>query len=80
MEQNNRPIILQIEDAKRELTQCVNGIMQKYDLPCYFMETIFAELYTQIENGSRNELARARASEAQARASEMQAQIEDGVE
>lgn len=60
MEQK-RPIILEIEDAKQELIQCVNNIMQTYRLPCYFLAPIFDELNTQIKASAQNELAMARA-------------------
>ena len=58
-----KPIILEIDEAKRELIQCVNDILQKHGLSCYLMEPTFAELYSQIKASAQNELAQARANE-----------------
>ena len=55
-----KPIILEMDEAKRELIQCVNDILQRHGLNCYLIEPMFAELYTQIKASAQNELARAR--------------------
>lgn len=55
-----KPLILEIEDAKRELAQCVNEIMHKHGLNCYVIEPYFGELYNQIRIAAQNELAQAR--------------------
>lgn len=60
MEQKQRPIILEMDDAKRELIQCVNEILQRHRLSCYLIEPMFAELYSQIKATAQNELAQAR--------------------
>lgn len=60
MEQKQRPIILEMDDAKRELVQCVNSIMQNHRLSCYLLEPMFAELYSQIKATAQQELAQAR--------------------
>ena len=73
MEQKQRPIILEMDEAKQELVQCVNEILMRHKLSCYLIEPMFAELYSQIQASARNELAQARASEAQVK-------IEDGAE
>ena len=57
----NKPIILEIEEAKQELIQCVNDIMHRHGLNCYLLEPTFAELYKQVKAGAQNELAQARA-------------------
>ena len=59
MEQKS--IILELEEAKQELIQCVNEIMRKHGLNCYLLEPTFAELYSQIKIGAQNELAQAKA-------------------
>jgi hypothetical protein len=59
MEQKS--IILEIDEAKRELVQCVNDILQKHGLNCYLIEPMFAELYAQIKATAQNELMQARA-------------------
>jgi hypothetical protein len=57
-----KPLILEIEEAKIELAQCVNDIMKKHELNCYLLEPAFAELYSQIRMGAQSELARAKAT------------------
>lgn len=61
MEQKQRPIILEIEDAKQELIGCVNNIISAHGLSCYLIEPLFAEVYSQIKVTAKNELAMARA-------------------
>lgn len=56
-----RPLIVEIEEAKNELIQCINKIMQEHQLPCYFMEPIFKEIYAQVNAGAQNELKMAKA-------------------
>ena len=62
MEQKS--IIVALDDAKRELIQCVNDILRKHGLNCYLIEPAFAELYAQVKAGAQNELAQARAEAA----------------
>lgn len=56
-----KPLIVELDDAKQELVQCVNDILQKHGLNCYLIEPVFAELYTQIKTTAKQELAQARA-------------------
>ena len=63
MKQKQRPIILEMDDAKREIVQCINDIMQNHRLSCYLLEPMIAELYAQIKASAQNELAQARAQE-----------------
>ena len=62
MEQKS--IIVALDDAKRELVQCVNDILMKHGLNCYLIEPAFAELYAQVKASAQNELAQARAEAA----------------
>jgi hypothetical protein len=62
MEQKS--IILELDEAKRELIQSVNDIMNKHGLNCYLLEPTFANLYAEIKAAAQNELAQARAQEA----------------
>ena len=64
MEQKQRPIILEMDEAKRELVQCVNDIMRNHRLSCYLLEPMFAELYSQIKATAQQELAQARERDA----------------
>lgn len=66
-----KPIILELDEAKRELVECVNDIMMRHGLNCYLIEPMFAELYNQIKLSAQNELAQARA-QAEARRSAAQ--------
>ena len=59
MEQKS--IILEMDEAKRELIQCVNDIMQRHGLNCYLMEPTFADLYAEVKATAQKELAQARA-------------------
>ena len=59
MEQKS--IILSMEEAKQELIQCVNDIMQKHGLNCYLMEPTFANLYAEVKAEAQRELAQAKA-------------------
>ena len=72
MEQKQKPLILEMDEAKRELIQCVNDILARHKLSCYLIEPTFAEIYAQIQATARNEIAQARA--------QIQTQVEDGVE
>ena len=60
MEQKN--IILEMDEAKQELVQCVNDVLQKHGLNCYLIEPIFAELYAQVKASAQRELEQARAA------------------
>lgn len=66
----NKPIILEIEEAKQELIQCVNDIFRKHGLNCYLIEPAFGEVYAQIKAGAQNELAQARNQIEQAKVSD----------
>lgn len=57
----NRPIILEIEEAKNEIVQCINGVIQTHQLPCYFLEPILKEVYGQIKAAAQSELEATRA-------------------
>jgi hypothetical protein len=58
-----KPIILEMDEAKQELIQCVNDIMRKHGVNCYLMEPAFAELYAEVKATAQRELAQARAQE-----------------
>lgn len=56
-----KPLILELDEAKQELIQCVNNILQNHGLSCYLIEPMFAEIHSQIKATAQNELAQARA-------------------
>ena len=59
MDNNKKPLILELEEAKNELIQCVNHIIQARQLPCYFLVPIVESIYREIQSGAQNELATA---------------------
>lgn len=61
MNEQQKPLIIEIEEAKIELAQCVNDILQRHGLNCYLIEPVFADMYSQIKISARNELAQAKA-------------------
>lgn len=61
---NQKSIILEMDEAKQELIQCVNEIMRKHGLNCYLMEPTFADLYAEVKAEAQRELARAKADDA----------------
>ena len=62
MEQKS--IILEMDEAKQELVQCVNDILQRHGLNCYLIEPMFTELCAEVKATAQRELAQARAQEA----------------
>lgn len=76
-----RSIILELDDAKQELIQCVNSIMSNHGLPCYLIEPVFTELYAEIKATAKRELAQAREQEERMKMVELNAtQAKDGAE
>lgn len=57
----HKPLILEIDEAKKELIQCVNNIIQEHGLPCYIVDMLMSDIGTQIKEGAKNELAMAKA-------------------
>ena len=55
-----RPLILEIDDAKLEMVQCINNIVQR-GVPLYMVDMILSELYAQVKEGAKQELAMAKA-------------------
>ena len=60
----SKSIVLEMEEAKQELIQSVNDIIQKHGLNCYLMEPAFAALYAEVKATAQREVAQARAQEA----------------
>lgn len=54
-----RAFILDVDDAKKELIQAVNGIIQKYKVPCYFLEPTLQDLTREVHNIALQEIAAA---------------------
>lgn len=52
----NKPLIIEMEEAKAELSQCMNHILQDRGIPCYWFEPVLASMYSQVKNGAKKEL------------------------
>lgn len=44
-----KSLILTIEEAKEEYINKINEVSTKYNLPMYFIEIIFKEIYNEIK-------------------------------
>jgi hypothetical protein len=53
-----KPLILEIEEAKLEMIQCINNAMNK--LPCYIVDMILSNLSSQVKEAAKSELNSAR--------------------
>ena len=51
-----KPLILEIEEAKAELVQAVNNAIQVHKLPCYMVDLILQGIVAQVKEGARQEL------------------------
>lgn len=56
-----KELILEMDEAKQELVQCVNDILDRHGLSCYLIEPMVADLYAQVKANAQNELAQAKA-------------------
>lgn len=52
----DKPLCLKIEDAKIELAAVINRLKKDYGLPCFIIEPILKDYYSQIANGKAVEL------------------------
>lgn len=59
MEENKiqKPLILEIDEAKSEIIQVINNAIQVHKLPCYIVDMILSDVGAQIKEGAKNELA-----------------------
>ena len=76
MTNQQKPIILQLEEGKSKLVQCVNEILAG-GLNCYLIEPMFAEIYSQIKASAKAEVEQARKSVLEAEHTE---QPHEGIE
>lgn len=62
MEKNTqKPLIVEIDEAKKEITDAINNALQTHNLPCYLIEPTISMLAMQIKDGAKSELAMAKA-------------------
>lgn len=57
---NARPLVVEIDEAKKELVQAVNNVIQTHAIPFYILDMIVSEIGTQIKEAANAELAQAR--------------------
>lgn len=55
-----KPLILEIEEAKAELVEAVNKAIQVHKLPCYMVDLILQGIVAQVKEGARQELETAK--------------------
>jgi len=62
MEENKiqKSLILEIDEARGDMIQVINNMIQVRKLPCYIIDMILSEFGTQIKEGAKQELAMAR--------------------
>lgn len=51
-----KPLCLRIEDAKSEIAAVINRHRSEGGLPCFILEPILKDFYTQIANGKAAEI------------------------
>jgi hypothetical protein len=51
-----KPFILEVEESKDELVQCVNHIVNDRGVPCYFIVSTLENILQQVKAGAKNEL------------------------
>ena len=62
MEENKiqKPLILEMDEAKLEIIQVINKAIQVHKLPCYMVDMILSDIGAQIKEGAKQELAMAK--------------------
>lgn len=51
-----KELVIVLDEAEKEMTETVNGIMQKCGLPCFLLEPIVDKIHRQLIDGKANEL------------------------
>lgn len=60
--QEQRPLILEVEDVKQSLIQTINEAVRR-GVPCFILEPIMNDLTTQVKMGAKEELLRVQKQE-----------------
>ena len=63
MADKQRPLILEIEEAKTEIITAVNKALTERGIPCYILSPIIRDIFNQVEAGAKNELEAAKNAE-----------------
>lgn len=53
---NNKPLILEIEDFKQTLINNVNKAIREQGLPCYLVNMVIENVQAQLREGVRTEI------------------------
>ena len=56
-----RPLVLEMRDAKAEIVGSVNAAIQNRRIPCYLLRGILEEILTSVKDIERTEIAAAEA-------------------
>ena len=56
-----RPLVLEMRDAKAEIVSSVNAAIQNRRIPCYLLRGILEEILTSVKEIERTEIAAAEA-------------------
>ena len=51
-----KPLVIEMNEAKMEMMSVINNALQNHKLPCYLIEPMLSELLAQIREGAKNEL------------------------
>ena len=57
-----RPLALEIEDAKKELSAFIENLSTQHGLPCYLLELLVSDVLAKLQNGKHVELEKAQHS------------------
>ena len=55
----NKPLILIMEDAKKDFVDNINITIKKYNLPMYFVEILFNDIYRNMIDTKNEEIRQA---------------------
>lgn len=53
----DKPVIIELAEAKNELAETINRFLNVKKLPCFLIEPMLAEALQQVKQGAINELA-----------------------
>ena len=56
-----RPLVLEMRDAKADIVNSVNAAIRQREIPCYLLRGILEEILTSVKEIERTEIAAAEA-------------------
>ena len=56
---NNKPLPIRLREAKKELLNSLNQILQEKELPCYLIEPYVEELHRMVSRSAQAEYEQA---------------------